>query len=231
MSAWFSLLLTFTRFSGGDSLSSCYFLPFLLYLFLRCNALLHFPWSWQCVVSKGSADCQSSSGCSSTAACFAFLFSPTCFINKSSSFAVRLVAFVLLYTIQRSFHGTSEHFTSTAMMQFGSFTICYFFAYTTEIKTCLINQSAHQFSSNMIRSGFLFPSKCTLRRNNRDYKSVISHSDSYTSESCININLTLPKQHVTPSCILFPFSWCVLFILWRASHRNKHSVTACAKTT
>lgn len=65
-----SVLLTFIRNSHWGKLTLLLLLPPLLtlYMFLCCNALLHFPWSWQCVVSEGSADCWSLSGCSSTAA-------------------------------------------------------------------------------------------------------------------------------------------------------------------
>lgn len=71
----------------------------------------------------------------------------------------------------------------------------------------------------------------TLAVHNRTVRRRISHPSQVilTAKSCININITLPKC-VTGGCILFPFSWCVLFILWQTGHRNRLSVTACTKT-
>lgn len=65
--------------------------------------------------------------------------------------------------------------------------------------------------------------KTHLEEARQGEKSLISHSDSSTSVLRININLTLPKWHVTRRCIP------VLFMLWWTSHRNRHSVTVYTK--
>ena len=86
---------------------------------------------------------------------------------------------------------------------------------------------------------YLFPRHITLQLSSpwaairAKCTSIVNHSGSCTGEFCININLTLPKQHVTASCVLFPLSWCeslyVMKLSWYTACTQQPKLKLCLK--
>lgn len=124
-----SVLLTFIRNSQwGETHSPPTTSSSSLWISVPCcsKALLHFPWSWQCVVSEGSGECRRRSSTAPSAllsalvpSFFFFFFSSTTlipfFINKSSSSTVSICSF--RYNIAfSSWHGWALHIKRHAVI-------------------------------------------------------------------------------------------------------------------